>query len=360
MTAERVLPKFLVLPCIVIALSSAAIADTGWFPLKVEVWEPPFDMDSPRHEADYRPLDRAEKNWKICVSFPHMKDAYWLAVNYGVTDEARRLGVHMDLKEAGGYENLDTQIAQLRACANEGADGVILGAISHTGLDSIVSELADQNIPVIDNINGMASKRVAAKSLVSFGEMGFRAGDYIARLHPTGTKKVHVAWFPGPEAAGWVQAGDAGFRAACAQGAIEISAVRYGDTGKATQSGLLHEVLDEFPGLDYVVGNAVAAEAAVSVVRKRGLADQTRIVSYYLTPGVYRGIRRGKILASPTDSAVIQGRIAMDQIVRILEKKDLLRHVGPKLEVIDHRNINTFDRNASLAPSGFHAIFTVN
>lgn len=136
--------------------------------------------------------------------------------------------------------------------------------------------------------------------------------------------------------------------------------MRYGDTGKATQSELLHEVLDEFPGLDYVVGNAVAAEAAVSVVRKRGLADQTRIVSYYLTPGVYRGIRRGKILASPTDSAVIQGRIAMDQIVRILEKKDLLRHVGPKLEVIDHRNINTFDRNASLAPSGFHAIFTVN
>ena len=50
----------------------------------------------------------------------------------------------------------------------------------------------------------------------------------------------------------------------------------------------------------------------------------------------------------------------MDQVVRILEKKDLLRHVGPKLEVIDHRNINSFDRNASLAPSGFHAIFTVN
>ncbi len=113
----------------------------------------------------------AQEEW-----FPHMKDAYWLAVNYGIADEAQRLGVRMDSKEAGGYENLDAQIAQVQECATGGADGVILAAISYTGLDSIVAALAEQGIPVVDNINGMASERIAAKSLVSFGEMGYKAG----------------------------------------------------------------------------------------------------------------------------------------------------------------------------------------
>ena len=40
---------------------------------------------------DYQPLDKASKVWDICVSFPHMKDAYWMAVDYGVVAESERL-----------------------------------------------------------------------------------------------------------------------------------------------------------------------------------------------------------------------------------------------------------------------------
>ena len=60
-----------------------------WFPYSVEVWDPPFKMDSPRKTVEYKPLDKASKPWEICVSFPHMKDAYWLAVDYGVADGRR-------------------------------------------------------------------------------------------------------------------------------------------------------------------------------------------------------------------------------------------------------------------------------
>jgi len=42
--------------------------------------------------VEYVPLEKASKPWKICVSFPHMKDAYWLGVDYGVVEEAKRLG----------------------------------------------------------------------------------------------------------------------------------------------------------------------------------------------------------------------------------------------------------------------------
>jgi len=342
------------------AVAGGGLAQSTWFPFPVEVWEPAFDMDSPRTVAEYRPLESAREKWRICVSFPHMKDAYWLAVNYGVADEARRLGIRMDLVQADGYEHLDTQIAQVLAAVAEGAQGVVIGAISYTGMDSLVGALAAREIPVVDAVNDMAAPGLSAKSLVSFGEMGEMAGAYIAARHPAGSAPAKVAWFPGPEAAGWVQVGDRGFREAVAGSAVEIVETRFGDTGKRVQAQLLAEVLERHPDIQYVAGTAPTAEAASQVLRRRGLRGKVQVVAYYFTPGVYRGIKRGTILAAPTDAPVIQGRIAVDQLVRILEGRDYLKHVGPRLQIIDGDNVGSFDLSSSLAPRGFRATYTVN
>lgn len=341
----------------VFVASSASAAD--WYPYPVDVWTTPFDMESPREKTDYTPLAKAEKKWDICVSFPHMKDAYWTAVNYGSVAEAERLGVKMQLVEAGGYTNLNTQISQIEDCVARGAQAVVIGAISFDGLNNVVKDVRSKNIPVIDVINGMSSKELTAKSLVSFGEMGYKAGEYIANMHPKGSGKVKVAWFPGPPGAGWVESGNKGFQKAIKDSDIEVVETKYGDTGKGVQLKLVEDTLEAHGDIDYIVGTAVTAEAAVSLLRSRGLSDKIKVMSYYFTPGVYQGIRRGQILAAPTDSTVIQGRIAIDQAVRALEGKDFLKHVGPELMVIDSKNVNTFNRDAALAPNGFKPTFSV-
>jgi protein TorT len=345
---------------VAVALPGAALSAEKWYPYSVQVWDPPFDMASPRSSVDYSPVEKAAKAWDICVSFPHMKDAYWMAVDYGVVAEAARSGVKMQLVEAGGYTNLNTQISQIEDCVARGSDAVVIGAISYDGLNNLVKEIRGKGIPVIDVINGMSSPELSAKSLVSFGEMGFKAGEHIAKLHPKGSAAVKVAWFPGPPGAGWVEAGNKGFQEAVTGSAIEVVETKYGDTGKEVQSKLVEDTLEAHPDIDYVVGTAVTAEAAISLLRARGLSDKVKIMSYYFTPGVYRGIKRGQILAAPTDSAVIQGRVAIDQAVRILEGKPYEKHVGPALYVIDSNNIDSFDRGSSLAPDDFKPTFSVN
>ncbi len=343
-----------------VILPLSAQAEEKWFPYPVEVWDPPFDMASPRKTVDYSPVAKASKAWDICVSFPHMKDAYWLAVDYGVVAEAERQGVKMQLVEAGGYTNLNTQVSQIEDCVARGSDAVIIGAISFDGLNNLVKEVRSKGIPVIDVINGMSSPELSAKSLVSFGEMGFKAGEHIAKLHPKGSGAVKVAWFPGPPGAGWVEAGNKGFQEAVAGSDIQVVETKYGDTGKEVQLKLVEDTLEAHPDIQYVVGTAVTAEAATGLLRARGLTDKIKIMSYYFTPGVFQGIKRGQILAAPTDSAVVQGRVAIDQAVRILEGKPYEKHVGPALYVIDSKNIDTFDRGSSLAPDGFKPTFTVN
>lgn len=335
-------------------------ADAPWFPYPAEAVEPAFAADGKAQAVSYVPLEKASKPWSICVSFPHMKDAYWLGVDYGVVEEAKRLGVKLVVVEAGGYTELPKQISQIEDCVANGAQAVVIGAISADGLASVVGELKKKNVPVVDLVNGINSPDLAAKSLVSFYTMGFQTGAYLAKLHPAGGKPAKVGWFPGPAGAGWVEAANKGFLEATKGSALDVLAPKYGDTGKEAQLKLVEDVLQSNPDTAYVAGTAVTAEAAQGLVRERGLKGKLDLLAFYMTPGVYEGIERGFITAAPADSMVIQGRIAIDQAVRTLEGKDLVKHVGPKIFAVDATNIKSVARENILPPKGFQPVFKVN
>ncbi len=343
-----------------VAIPATAFAEDSWFPYPAEEVTPAFSADGTTSDVIYTALDSAEKAWNICVSFPHMKDAYWLGVNYGVTDEATRLGVNLNLVEAGGYTELNRQISQIEDCVAGGADAVVVGAISFDGLNNVIGEVAAKGIPVIDVINGVSSADISAKSLVSFKVMGHETGAYLAAKHPAGSESVKVGWFPGPAGAGWVEAAHAGFMEAVEGSAVVVLEPRFGDTGKETQLKLVEDVLQANPDVRYLAGTAVTAEAAQGIIRERELQGKVDLLAFYMTPGVYTGIERGFILAAPADSMVIQGRVAIDQAVRILEGKDYVQHVGPKIFVVDPDNIGEVSRENILPPEGFSPVFSVS
>jgi periplasmic protein TorT len=340
------------------------LASTGsaasWFPYPAEEVVPPFSASGEAKAVEYVPLAKASKKWNICVSFPHMKDAYWLGVDYGVVEEAKSLGVKMHLVEAGGYTNLSKQISQIEDCVADGANAVVIGAISADGLNGLIHTLAAKKIPVIDLVNGINSPDVSAKSLVSFYTMGYSAGEYLAKKHPAGGKPVKVGWFPGPAGAGWVVAANKGFIDATKNSSLVVLDPKYGDTGKEVQSRLVQDVLQANPDLAYIAGTAVTAEASVGILRSLNLSKKVQIVPFYITPGVYQDIREGSVMASPADSMVIQGRIAIDQAVRLLEGKNLIKHVGPKIFMVDKENVNTVKQDNILPPPNFKPVFTVN
>jgi protein TorT len=350
-----------VLAFFIVSLPAAVSAEKVWYPVEVDVWTPPFNDTRQREQKLYTPLEKAQKKWRIRVFIPHLKDDYWLGVNFGLIKEARRLGISLSIYEAGGYDQLEVQRRQIEDSLKEIPDGLIIGAISLDGLNDLVKKASDKGIPVLDLINGISSPDIAARAAVSFWDMGYQAGSYLRRLQQNSGQPLKLAWFPGPDGAGWVKAGDAGFRKAIAGGAIEILDSRYGDTGSAAQAKLIESTLSQYADdLDIIAGTAVTAEAAVKILRRRQLADRIKILSYYYGPGVHRGIRRGDITAAPSDLTVLQARIAVDVMVRILEKRDYYKHVAPRVTVVDRDNIRSWDTSTTLAPRGFRPIFSIN
>ncbi len=323
---------------------------------RLETWSTPFDYSSDSRIIDYQPTSKASREWHLCISYPHLKDAYWLNVNYGMVQEAQRLGIAFTLVEAGGYPNVERQRQQIEQCTSEGADALIVGTVSFRGLHQSIVRIAD-TLPVFSTVNDIEDTGITAKSGVSWTTMGRVAGEYLAQRHKAGSEPVTVAWFPGPQGAGWVDFIEAGFKQGLKDSAIEIVVTKWGDTGKEIQRTLVQEVLESHPKVDYIVGNALMAEAAISTLRNRRLENQIKVVSTYFTPAVYRGIRRGRILAAPTDSPVMQGRISIDQAIGSLEGRDIVKHAGPQIQMIDQFNWQEIDITDSLAPPTFLPTF---
>lgn len=344
--------------CLAVWLGTAAASDQPVWNL--EVWSEPLDFQSASETIAYQPLSKATKKWRICASYPHLKDSYWLSVNYGMVQEARRLGVTLRVVEAGGYPNLERQKAQVRDCtANGQADILVVGTVSFEGLTPTLLEIAER-IPVVAVVNDIADPGISAKAGVSWITMGQRIGEYLARVHPAGSPPVKVAWFPGPEGSGWVPFVESGFHAGLADSSAEVVITKYGDTGKEIQQILIEEALEERPDVDYIVGSAVTAEAAVSILRARGLSDKIKILADYFTHAVYRGIKRNRVLAAPTDFPVLQGRLGIDQAVRLLEGNLTIKHAGPVIELVEADNVDVLGPEESLAPAWFKPTFVVD
>ena len=325
----------------------------------IVAWDPPFDYTGQERPLSYQPIEEASQAWHLCVTYPHLKDPYWLSVNYGMVEEVKRLGVKMTVLEAGGYPQLSTQIEQLKHCKNVASDVIIVGTVSFNGLSPSIRKIA-QVTPIVAAVNDIANIGISAKAAVSWYSMGQRVGQYLAQRHPSnGTNRAKVAWFPGPKESGWVKFIDDGFRDGIADSAVRIVAVKWGDTGKEIQRNLLQEVLEQTSDFDYIVGTALTADAAVSELLNRNLRGKINIISTYFTHNVFRGIKRGHILAAPTDSPVLQGRIAVDQAVRLLEGKLTEPHLSPRILMIDEHNVGQFDTTDSLAPASFWPTFEV-
>ncbi|MCX7349185.1 MAG: TMAO reductase system periplasmic protein TorT, partial [Alphaproteobacteria bacterium] len=115
----------------------------------------------------------------------------------------------------------------------------------------------------------------------------------------------------------------------------------------------------EHPDVDYIIGSAVTADAAVSLLRAKNLTGKIGVLADYFTHGTYRAIKRGKVIAAPTDSPVLQGELSVDQAVRALEGSLTVTHAGPAIRIIDGQNINVLDISDSLAPASFKPTFKV-
>lgn len=336
----------------IVASASMAMAD-DWWPFSIAT---AVGGDLTKVEKiDYAPLDKAEKAWNLCVLFPHLQDSYWLSVNYGIAEEAKRLGVKFTLLQAGGYSNLPKQISQYDDCVAAGADAILIGAISEAGLAAKINEGMAKGIVNIAVANPILETPITARITPDFHAKGFETGEFVkAALGDTGGAAVG---FPGPQGSGWAETYMSGFRDSTATGNVKLLAEVYGEASVPAQLRLVEDALQTYPDMTVIWGGAPTAEAAIGAVADAGL-DGVTIIASYENQTMLGSVKEGKVLAFATEYPVIMGRIGVDLAVRALEKKEheTILLVAPG--IVSKENVDSIDTTQIFAPDGFQPVFS--
>ncbi|MEV7648208.1 TMAO reductase system periplasmic protein TorT [Arthrobacter sp. NPDC089319] len=315
-------------------------------------------------EAVYEPIDKASVvgDWKVCALFPHVKDALWVSANYGNVVEAERLGIQYNMFEAGGYGNLSTQVDQTNDCIVQGYDALIIGAISAEGNCSSIQRALDQDIVVVDFINGtscgesVTSDPLYTQVMVSYKEAAELIGNYM--VDQAGGESRKVAVFPGPDGAAFANDAVDGFTEAIKGSSLKTEVIRRGDNGLDIQLQLIEDALRAYPDATDVFGVDIAAEAGAIALRNAGKSGELGVYGYTLIPNLHQAIVDGEATAAVTDWTPYQGRMAVSQAARALEGQELGgARVGPKPEVISSENVEDVVFEDMFGPDSFNPVY---
>jgi len=316
--------------------------------------------------AEYDPVsvDDVTQPWKICGLFPHVKDVLWVSANYGNAKEAERLGIQYNLFEAGGYNNLSTQVSQTDDCIVQGFDALIVGAISGEGNCSTIEKALDAGMVVVDFINGTAcgddveSNPLYTRVSVSYAETAYLIGEYL--VEHSGGEDRKVASFPGPDGAAFANDAVDGFADAIDGSSVSLEVERRGDTGLDVQLALIEDVLRAYPDATDIFGVDIAAEAGTVALRNANRSGELGVYGYTMIPNLYQAILDGDATAAVTDWTPYQGRIAVSQAVKLLEQQDLGgRIVGPLPVVVSAENAEDIDPERMFGPTDFEPVYSV-
>lgn len=305
----------------------------------------------------------AKEPHRICAIYPHLKDSYWLSVNYGMVDEAKKENVELRVLESGGYPNKDKQKEQLSLCSRWNADAIILGTVAP---DMYYNNLSNYvgSTPVFATVNKLwvdqdNERLIKGEVGVDWYWMGYYTGEYLKQKHPKGSGITNIVLLPGPKASGGTKPVIKGLLAAIKDSDIRIVDTYWADNDKELQRNFVQKAIDK-DNIQYIVGSAVAIEAAISELRTSGKTGEIGLISTYLSHGVYRGLLRNRVEFAPTDKMVQQGRLSIMQAVNYLENKPFERNDAPIIEALTPNKLNKQVVADSLSPSEFRPTFNVS
>lgn len=350
------------------ALSNTPIAKNKTTPISIHTIYAPLKANSTADEALatsevktelLRIAKPAKRPWRIAFLFPHLKDPYWIGSNYGVINEAKRLGIETDIFIAKGYNDLIGQISAMDEAIAAHYDAIVISPISLTANNPSIAKAKAMGVPVFQMANDSTSDALTTKITSSLKGMGVKAMQWVVEdAKKRGLSTINIALLPGPEDAGWVKGEVDGTIETIKNADMKINlvAIKYGDSDRIIQAQLARKLLFQFGDkLHYLIGCTGCAPAAIDPLNELKLQNKIKIVAYDLTQEIKEHIRKGNIKAAADTKAVSQARVTMNTVVNYLENpKAAIPHtILVPLGLVDADNFNVYPFNTSIAPLNY-------
>jgi ribose transport system substrate-binding protein len=289
----------------------------------------------------------------IGFSAPDLSASFWVSMTYGVTDEAKKLGVDVVSVNAGGDSNANQQISQLQDLLQRNVDAMIVGATDGDAVRPVVEQALGRDIPVV----GLSSLPNTDKLTSAVGTdnagMGAIQADCLGEAL-SGTGKV--AMFAGPVGQSWAEDRATGFTDALADKYPDLEVVTTSNTADNRNSALttMQDIMQRYPDVSgvYTVTDDIGA-GVVDALREANAAETVKVTSANFSPAAQELVSNGGFVCIAVQEIVEQGRQAVRQAVAAARGEDVEKNVVTPVVRVDSQNIDTVDLSSVRAPEGY-------
>lgn len=322
----------------ILALLTLAFASSFCQSQAIDKWQTRaitrMTPDSQEIRQIFSGVEKAQKDWRLCVVLPNVSDKFWDDIVSGVREESARLGITSIIYEASGYgeAGLKQQERILnQRCSAGKLDAVLLAAADSSGLTTTLRGLREKQVLVIDFVNGYDINAVDARAYLDNYYLGFSAGQEIKKylLAQPLARKTKILWVPGPEGPDWAKRGDEGFKAALLTSEADITSL-YLNPHYREQARDLRKYLNTGKTFDLIVGTGPTSVAAYQLKAEGLIPQATPLFAYYATPDVEKLLADGQLLGAVSNQPRIMGRMGVSLAVGMLEKLPMPFQVGPE------------------------------
>ncbi len=304
------------------ALATLALAacggsdDSGSSDVDLSEFEPSAEVERGVSQETFGDVE-AEGDYSLAATLPWLGDPFWVGVAYGIESRAEELGVDMNLLAANGYGDTTNQLNHFDTFDTQGVDGVVVGAVDNQAVAPRINQLWESGTPI-------AYATVLADSDRKMGVYtddalaGEAQAEYIAAQDPD----AKVVMFCGPPGVIWPKLRCDAFKETLAEKApnAEVVTEKYHQMDRAVVAEIMGNTLQAFPDATWVYNNTdLQAKGVVDALRAEGKEPgEVKVTNLTMSEELVDIFQDGWIEFAVAERPVLQGRLAVDQLVRSL------------------------------------------
>jgi ribose transport system substrate-binding protein len=303
-----------------------------------------------------QPDPKAKEKYQLGLSMVYLSDPLWVAFQYGVEQQLKKLGLPKPyVTAAGGYNKATDQIAQVEDLLVRGIDGLLLGPANPSALVPAVEQAVQNNVPVVNFAVGIDTEEIVTDIQATQELLGRTTAEFLGK-ELNGKGKVFM--LSGVAGSSWALGREKGFLDYMKEHHPEIVIVgkHYSKNDRAEGLNLAQDALQANPDIDaFYAGADIIAAGAADAIKGVGKTGQIKVVTMAgISKDTQEMIRNGEITMSLPYQAVEQGKMLVNMMVRYLNgERNLPKSIGVPIETVSKENIDSFEVNKYLAPEDY-------
>ncbi len=293
---------------------------------------------------------KAAKPYRIAVLFPNAGDPYFQQKRYGYEDEAKKVGATVTFYDAGGYANIDKQIAQIEDATQQKYDAIAIAVTSSTAVVPALEAAMKAGITVVGDGVFPESDKVIKRGEDS-ALAGYNTGKYLGDHLSEGG---NVGLLLGPPGIDLIRLREQGVRAALANyPKLKVAKALNNLSDLVNSTKAAEDILQSTPDVRgfYTFNSVVAQAVANSLKAANKKPGEVLVTTIDMDPDLEKLINDGWVQETNVAGSVLLGRVVVDTVVQKLNGENVPMEAYLVPQEITRESMNSFDRSILYPPN---------